>query len=608
MLKKFKYWLIPVILLLSGSVSWSLTMIKSGLPGKYGLGFWGPNGHDGIWHIAIAESFIRGSWGMPVFAGEMIRNYHVGYDLLLAIIHKISFIPASNLYFQVMPVATSMGIGIMCFLFVRKWRNSVFEAIGATFFTMFGGSFGWLVNFVRWHNFDGESMFWSQQAISTLVNPPFALSLIVIFSGLYLLLSINDNPDKEIEKAGNNGYITSKLKTIFKRFFPDLKTREIESQKNVKLITAVFLFGILIQIKAYAGILVLAALFTGGIFQMLSSKGIRLLKIFFGSLIISLLIFLPIVDLNKTTFIFKPFWFLETMMTLSDRLNWQKYFQAMTTYRYSDLFVKAAIAYTAAMAMFLVGNFGTRIVGILNFIKKKKPDYDFTYIDVFSKVMIVLGIIIPTFFVQSGTAWNTIQFLYYSLVFSGIYAGIWLGNFLENENSRQKILKYATALAIVIFTIPTSIATLYYHYLPQRPPSNLSLEEYEALKFLAKQPEGVVLTFPFDRQLAKNAENSPPRSLYLYESTAYVSAYSRKPVYLEDEVNLDITGYNWTGRKAEVLDFYSSLDHKYVYDYLRKNNILYVYWVDGQRARLGEGQLGLEEIYRNKRVQVYRVR
>ena len=158
MLKKFKYWLIPVILLLSGSVSWSLTMIKSGLPGKYGLGFWGPNGHDGIWHIAIAESFIRGSWGMPVFAGEMIRNYHVGYDLLLAIIHKISFIPASNLYFQVMPVATSMGIGIMCFLFVRKWRNSVFEAIGATFFTMFGGSFGWLVNFVRWHNFDGESM------------------------------------------------------------------------------------------------------------------------------------------------------------------------------------------------------------------------------------------------------------------------------------------------------------------------------------------------------------------------------------------------------------------------------------------------------------------
>ena len=79
---------LAAILIVLGTISWSLTMVKSGLIYDYGMGFWGPNGHDGIWHIALVKSLLRGSLDMPVFAGEALKNYHIGFDFLLAGLSK----------------------------------------------------------------------------------------------------------------------------------------------------------------------------------------------------------------------------------------------------------------------------------------------------------------------------------------------------------------------------------------------------------------------------------------------------------------------------------------------------------------------------------------
>lgn len=96
-----------IILLLLGTVSWSLTMIKSGLCWNAwcaaGLGFWGANGHDGIWHLALINNFSRGIFDVPVFAGYPLQNYHIGFDLLVAFLFKVTRIPVVNLYFQILP-------------------------------------------------------------------------------------------------------------------------------------------------------------------------------------------------------------------------------------------------------------------------------------------------------------------------------------------------------------------------------------------------------------------------------------------------------------------------------------------------------------------------
>src|SRR6185369_3197989 len=93
-----KSWLLIFI----GAITWSLTMVKSGITYSYGMGFWGANGHDGVWHIALIESLAKGSWDIPIFAGTKLQNYHIGFDLFVAMLHKLTFISVSTLYFQIL--------------------------------------------------------------------------------------------------------------------------------------------------------------------------------------------------------------------------------------------------------------------------------------------------------------------------------------------------------------------------------------------------------------------------------------------------------------------------------------------------------------------------
>jgi hypothetical protein len=571
------------LLILIGTLTWSITMVKSGLVYSYGMGFWGPNGHDGVWHISLAKSLADGSWNIPMFAGETIRNYHIGFDLLLAVLHKITFIPIVNLYFQFLPPIFALLTGILIYKFVYTWQRDRSKAYWATFFVYFGGSFGWVLTYLRNGDFGGESIFWSQQSLSTLINPPFALSLIFVFSGLNLLIQgLRDN---------NKKYLT----------------------------VATFLFGLLVQIKVYAGILVLGGLFVSGLWRTIQRKGISLFKVFTGALIISILIFSPINNSSGDFVVIKPFWFLETMMGLSDRVGWQKFGEAMVNYKLGGVWFKGIAAYSTAFVIFIIGNMGTRVVGGVWVIRKLKKIKKLNYIDVFVLSIIAAGIVLPMFFVQRGTAWNTVQFFYYSLVFMGIIAGVVFANLLSKlgVNGTEKtgmqlkirtrsvfIYKYLVIGIFLLLTIPPIVATLR-HYLPTRPPAKISIVELEALEFLSKQPDGVVLTQPFDKKAAGAAVSNPPRPLYLYESTAYVSAFSGKEVYMEDEVNLEITGYDWRGRREEVGKILRYKDIRILRDFLEKNNITYIYWTKNSNSREFWDDKGLEKIFSNKKAYIY---
>ena len=50
-------WLALIIFF--GIISQSLTTIRSGLLYSYGMGFWGSNGHDGVWHLSLINSLAR---------------------------------------------------------------------------------------------------------------------------------------------------------------------------------------------------------------------------------------------------------------------------------------------------------------------------------------------------------------------------------------------------------------------------------------------------------------------------------------------------------------------------------------------------------------------
>ena len=102
-----------------------IPVIRSGLNYNYGIGFWGPNGHDGIWHLSLINHISNPiKIDMPVFAGEALKNYHPFFDILIAYLSKITFIDSSIWLFQLFPIISASLFLYFSFLLGRKVSNS----------------------------------------------------------------------------------------------------------------------------------------------------------------------------------------------------------------------------------------------------------------------------------------------------------------------------------------------------------------------------------------------------------------------------------------------------------------------------------------------------
>lgn len=536
-MQKLAKWLLIAV----GTLSWSVTMIKSGWLYAYGLGFWGANGHDGIWHLAVIQGLMRGSLNMPVFSGESIKNYHLGFDFLVAILARLTSVSASTWYFQIIPPLLALGIGYFVYVWVANWKGTV-AAWWSVFFVYFGGSWAWVLN-------RGESTFWSQQAISTLINPPFALSILLI--------------------------------AVIFTLWPNVK-----KVASWQFWLVVVLFAVLPSIKVYAGILG----FLGLMVVSIRHKLARILGLVSAAL--AFVLFWPINRHASGLLVFYPGWFLETLVNLTDRMYLPRIYYWMK----SDLLAKKIGGYCVALAMFVVGNLGSRLVLIFS-----KPKWDDNYL--FMSTGMLVGLIFPMLFLQSGTPWNTIQFFYYSLFFAAILAGVAVGEFVAKK---AQYFKYVIYVLVILFTIPTTWKSLP-NYLPDRPPAEVSKSELEAITFLKNQKDGVVLTPVYDDNAAKAAESNPPRPLYLYTSTAYVSALANKPVYLEDEVNLDITGFDWRTRRKLSEQFFAETNIPTAKKFLEENKINYIYLPDvaQTRPKLSETQLGMKKLFENSKAAIW---
>lgn len=550
--------LIPVLLILLGTITQSLVMVKSGQVYDYGMGFWGPNAHDGLWHVSLINQLAKFDFSHPSFAGFPIVNYHYGYDLLVTIIHRLTLIPVVNLYFRILPPIFSLLIGILVFKLVKKLTISTAAASWALFFTYFGGSFGYMVNLIKGQGWGGESAFWAIQSISFPVNPPFMLSLIIIFGALISL------------------------------------TKFLRLSSPIHFLISALLFGTLIMIKVYAGLIVLGSLFIVGIYNFVSNRNPNLVKLFLASCAISFLIFFPS-NRNSTSLVkWEPLWFPRTMVQFTDRVGWPRFADARQTYSQSKNYLKWVPAEMMALLLFIAGNLGTRIIGFPTLAKTIKSASSGPSPETLIKITLAAGVVIsilPTlFFIQRGNPWNTIQFFYYTEIFMGIFAAMTL-----SQPKKLNIGHWTLNISIVALTLPSTYGTLP-NYLPSRPPSAVPPYELKALNFLRSQPPGTVLTYPYDKALFNKFLE--PRPLFAYESIAYVSAISNHQTFLEDEVNLEISQYPWRPRREEVVKLFTTPDNDWARQFLSQNNIEYIYYlVDLKELSFGPAQGGLTEIY-----------
>lgn len=556
-INKLNFFILAVIL--SGTFFQLIPVFASGLQFPYGIGFWGPNTHDGIWHLALINQLkVMVPPQNPIFSGEVLKNYHYFYDLLIAATAYFTLIPISDLLFRYFPLVFSLSLGVGTYYLMEEIFKNKIATLFALYFVYFAGSFGWIVEFIKQRHFGGESAFWANQSISFNLNPPFAISLIIVIA-LFQMLPF-------------------KGKTTKSTFFIN-----------------VILIGCLIAFKSYAGLLILVSILILGIITLIWDRDLSFLTLFSLGGLISAILFLSNFKFSSSLLQIAPFWFINSMIDAPDRVGWQR-LSLMRMVGFSQkLWLKFFASESISFVIFIIGNLGVRFLSLGSLSKFK---YIFiNRVLLFMMIVAVLSVFIPTVFIQAGNPWNTIQFIYYYLYIAAIISGVviwWLIYRLP------KIVSFILIVLILILTPINSMVTAS-GYLTQKPHAYVSNMELQGLNFLTTLPRGVVLTLPYDEQL-KN-EITQPWPLLAYDSTAYVSALSHDATFLEDYAQNQILLTNYKARLVASNDFFLSPQNQQV-QFLQKENIKYIYLPKIYGRHLDESS-SIKKIFENDEVVIY---
>ncbi len=546
--------MILAILIILGVVFQTPAMIRTGALGSSGIPYFGPLARDGVWHEALVNQLKLGiPPENPGFAGQALTNYHYFYDLVVAGLSLFAKVSASALIYQFLPIVFSLLLGAGTYYLAKRLFNSKKAGIYAVFFAYFASSFGWIVSIIKKEELAGESTFWANQPVSMNLNPPYAASLILLIFGTLVL-------DSYIKKP-----------------------------KILSGLVLAVLFGLLIGFKAYAGAIVLAALFLLTLKKVFLDKSFYLVPPFLVSLAIFLTIYMGIGKNAAGLIAFQPLWLVDSMIDAGDRVG----IVGLTMKRFAFLgggkWLNYALIEIISLAIFFIGNLGTRVIGLWGLRKKFIKDD----LHLFIFFLTFAALLPPLIFVQKGNPWNIVQFFYYFMFFAGLYAA----------NAMTRFPK-TLVIALILITPISSLAT-FRSWLYPNPPAYLPASEYQALEFLKIQPQGAVLKFPFSQSM--RGKYKDPYPLSVYADNAYVSAKSSHPVFIEDAEQQIILDTDYQARLDAANRFFVEKDLSWSKDFLMEGNISYVYLPKIYSLPMAEKEYPMRKIYENDSVNIYQV-
>ena len=577
-----------LLLIVLGILVQGFINFPSGYLYKDGLHFWSSQGHDGLWHVSVMEAIKKSIPPQnPGFSGESLYNYHYLVDVLMGEFARIFPIFQSlDLYFRFFPVSFSLLIGISVFAFVSRWQeneqsSSSSKKIGylAIIFTYFIGSFGYVVTFIKHGNlFAGETVFWAAQQNTILGNPPHAIS-----HGL--------------------------LATFFLSYLIYLK------QRNLIWLVIAFLIGsILSGFKVSGGFVMLIGLGAASLIDFINKRKFSTLLLASSLALSNFVTFKVMTSKDAASFLmFLPWWFIRTMVV--DKLDWidlenrRQHYLSKGTWHANLRVIQLEIT---AFAIFLVGNSGMRILGIVELIRKfifgralvlKDP------IEIMLVVTMLTGLIIPLLFVQKGLIYNNIQFMQYFLFIFGFFGAVSTYRILTFFES--KIIKVIIVGFLISLSIPTVVGNLVEFYGPNTTPlAKITNMELAALNFLKENsPEdAIILNLPFNQYL-KDKFKYQPRPIYAWYDTPYISALTGRSSYLASE-HVTLLFYPGTDQRLEnKRKFFEQSDFSWNREFLKRANISFIYIAKSELEKpLSVEENGLEGFFENDEVVIYRVK
>lgn len=491
-----------------------------------GVNFWGAHGHDGIWHLAIANvAFQKFPFIAPTFAGESLYGYNYLLDFIIFLFTKIG-IPAIISYFKIFPVLWFVLFTALLIILARKIKDKPIFVALFLFFNYFAGSFSYFLTLYHHGTTHGSAAILTQPILHMMVNIPYAFSLLFF---LYLLILLK-------EKSSNT-------KTI--------------------LLASLCVFMIM-GLKFYGGVI---SIFFVGFYFTITQLFQKTKKYFFNIAIfclfigISILFFYNPQQSFKTgsVFGFAPLALVHTITETPD----QFYLQSMTDARY---FLMASHKIGPRLIgieilnvlIFLTFYLGVRMFGLVYaailFFRKKLDAFDITVM-----LTILFSILLTTTLVQKAEWWNVVQFFYYAIFLSTIF----LSKFTYDVFVKSKPVSYILVVVLLLLSVPTAL-DLPTDFAATPGASYLPAEEKKALDFLKKQPEGVVLTPLYNEKWKTFVKTN---ELFVYTDTAYISAFSGKQTYMADILQLRLTGVPYKTRLERLKRMDCSILHEVAYVY-----------------------------------------
>lgn len=563
---------ILIFIIILGILVQGFINFPSGWQYKNGINFWSSQGHDGLWHVSLMEE-IKTTFPPtnPLYAGHPLQNYHYTSDIFMGEFYRLfPFLSSLDLYFRFYPILFSflISFGVYCFV-KRKWNQNA--AYWSMFFTLFCGSFGYIIYFINNQlSFSGETIFWASQGNTILGNPPHTLGIIFLTS-LILLISIW------------------------------LKTKD-----NFWLVF-IFCLGFgLSTIKVSSGFIFVGSFLTMGLYLLVFKKDF--IPFLIGIVLaISNFLMLKIISPSAQSFlVFEPLWFPRTMMVI--KFKWFDWELRRQNYIWEKTFkslIHQIILELQAIFIFIIGNTGLRIVGLVEIFKRLRKNID--PIDIFMISGASFSMLIVLFFVQKGSAFNLIQFvqIYFHLI--GIYAGVAVSNLISKTKS--KIFKFIIIFIVILLAIPTAIGNLFEFYGPgHNPLAIVSNSELSALTWIKENTpqNSVIFTKPFSEN-GKYLHKIEPLPISAWTPTMYVHSFTNRHTFLSGEWQLDITGYNINQDIKNMKKFMDQKDIIFNNSFLTNNKINYLYFrLDEINKPIDLVANNLTEVFKNNEAVVYK--
>jgi hypothetical protein len=516
---------------------------------------------DDLWHLAlINELKAHFPPDNPAIAGIPLRGYHFFYDFLVAQVSNVSFISTTSLHFHLFPLFIALLWGFGVYALILRWTGKNSAGLWAVFLTMFGGNFVFLLYLSGLTQFSFEDGLGIVQPAFSLYNPPLSISVVIIIFALFCL----------------HNYLTT--------------------YKNRWLMPLALSCGLAPMFKVYGGIVLLSGFSVLVLIEIIKKRFAPLVWF-----VVTGLIFIGtywIFVWGAGYLIYFPFWNRESLLRSLTWFNWD---EKITTYTRLHVIHGLVETTATALAIFLIGNLGTRIIGILllpilYFKSHKRPG-------LFSSLMVTMLIVsigFPLFFIQSGRVYEIVQMATYYLFFASLFASLGFALFFDLKFS--KYLKYLFFVIIFTATIPSVVTTLRGYSDTLKKSESLSNDYFQAMKFLQLQGnynDTVVELPPKDN-------NSDLKSLQSwYEFTdPRIAAFADKRTFYSNEY-IDFPGVPKEQRVALLQKILKSNSTGILEHALKDNNIIYLYSTYELPA-LNNSRF-IKKVFSNKTTVIYKV-